>query len=92
MFVSSSSASVSVDDNVVALEAFSVYVAVEAAVSTGASLNGVIVNVVVAVPVANPALSEFASVTDHVIVRVVFVPSDVGSSDVELYLTDCNKD
>ena len=90
MFVSSASVMVNADDSTVALAAFSVYAASVAAVNTGASLTGVIVTVVlVAVLVAAPAPSEFASVTDHVIVRVALVA--VGSSDVLEYATDRSK-
>ena len=52
-------------------------------------MTGVIVSVVLAVPVAAPALSEFASVTDQVITRVVLVA--VGSSEVLEYATVRNK-
>ena len=86
IFVSSTSVSVKPDDSTVGSAAFSVYAAFAATdASTGASAAAVIVNVVLAVRVAAPAPSEFASVTDHVIARVVLVA--VGSSDVLEYAT-----
>ena len=58
-------------------------------VITGASLTAVTLIVEVAVPVAAPTASLFASVTDQVIVRDVLVLLEVGSSEVDLNVTDC---
>ena len=50
-------------------------------VIVGWSLTAVMLIVLVAVPVAATVLSEFASVTDQVMVRLV--PVDVGLSEVD---------